>query len=435
VNQFSYYQEKVFGDGLGENVLFGPQNPPLPSAGAIGSYASTNFELLPGNANTHLNVFIFESMFVDPPSEPLHGESGARVLLGEALNLGAVNSTTSSSTVGLARRAIQTYCLLGDPTTPMETGAPRLFATANAQPVVSGVRYQPGAPGDSVAFVLDLVDESRIDDLTLTVTGEGARPVDPSEYVVTPTFPDTANGGEGRTYQVVWTVRPQAKDADFNVSIQDRGGLASSFTLPLRLETRLFANNQAVNDGDTAPTSGTYQFVVSSPAQLFPADFDFKVDGAVPAGLAITPAPTDSSQRLWVLSWPAVFATGSHDVVLTLPGGATRRVSFLTSSEARVALNNVFAFPSPFAQPPVTFNFTLNSDQPATVAVKVYSVSGSLVYERVDTGVGPGYHQWQWDGTDQYGDPLANGTYLYNVIAEDDRGLKDVERGKVARVR
>jgi hypothetical protein len=174
---------------------------------------------------------------------------------------------------------------------------------------------------------------------------------------------------------------------------------------------------------------------VNSPAQLVPADFDFKVDGAVPAGLAIAPAPADSSRRLWVLSWPAVFATGSHDVVLALPGGATRRVSFLTSSEARVALNNVFAFPSPFAQPPVTFNFTLNSDQPATVAVKVYSVSGSLVYERVEPGVGPGYHQWVWDGNDAYGDALANGTYLYNVIAEDDRGMKDVERGKLARVR
>jgi hypothetical protein len=47
----------------------------------------------------------------------------------------------------------------------METGAPRMYATANDVPVVSGTRFQPGTPGDSIAFVVDLVDESRIDDL------------------------------------------------------------------------------------------------------------------------------------------------------------------------------------------------------------------------------------------------------------------------------
>jgi flagellar hook assembly protein FlgD len=100
-----------------------------------------------------------------------------------------------------------------------------------------------------------------------------------------------------------------------------------------------------------------------------------------------------------------------------------------------VALSKVFAFPSPFAAPPVTINFTLDSDRPSTVAVKVYSVSGSLVYQRVESAVSPGYHQWIWDGTDSYGAALANGTYLYNVVAEDDRGLKAVERGKLARLR
>jgi len=435
VNQFTFYKEKQFGDGLGENVLLGPQNPPRPSAGGIASYASTNFELLPSDPSgrTHLNVWLFRALFEDPPSEPLHGESGARVLLGEALTLGTINST--GAVFGIERRAAQTYCLLGDPAMPIETGAPRLYATANAQPVNSGVRFQPGAQGDSIAFAVDLVDESRIDDLTLTVTGEGARAVDPSEYVVTPSFPDTANGGSGRHYQLLWNARPQAKDTDFNVSIRDRGGLTSTFTLPVRLEAKLFANGQPINDGESGPTSGTYQYIVNSPAQLVPADFEVRLDGAPPAGLVITPAPTDSSRRLWVLSWPAQFATDNHVAEITFTGGATRSVTFTTSAEPRVVLQNVFAFPSPFAQPPVAFNFTLNSDQPATVAIKVYTVSGSLVFQRVEPGVQPGYHQWVWDGNDAYGDALANGTYLYNVIAEDDRGMKDVERGKLARVR
>jgi hypothetical protein len=175
--------------------------------------------------------------------------------------------------------------------------------------------------------------------------------------------------------------------------------------------------------------------VVNSPAQLLPADFDFKVDGGVPAGLVATPAATDSSRRLWTLNWPGAYDTGAHDAVLTLPGGAERRVSFNTSKEPRVALSNVFAFPVPFAKPPLTFNFTLSADQPATVALKIYTVSGSLVYQRVEPGVGPGYHQWIWQGTDAYADAIPNGTYLYLLIASDDRGLKSIERGKFARLR
>ena len=50
VNQFSRMTEKIVGDGLGENMILGPQNPPRPAAGAVASYASTNFELLPSDA-------------------------------------------------------------------------------------------------------------------------------------------------------------------------------------------------------------------------------------------------------------------------------------------------------------------------------------------------------------------------------------------------
>jgi len=386
-----------------------------------------------GSGLNHLNTWLFKALFVDPPHDQLAGQSGARVLLGEALTLGAVRAVPNL--FGAERRAIETYCLLGDPSTPMETGAPRMYATANDVPVVSGTRFQPGTPGDSIAFVVDLVDESRIDDLTLTITGEGARPVDPSEWSTTPSYPDTLNGGAGRRYLLTWNVRPGAKDQDLVISARDRNGLATTFILPLRLEMRLFANGQAIASGDIAPSAGPYQIVVSSPGQLTAANLGLTIDGLVPPDLVIAPAATDSSRRLWTLSWTGAYDTGTHEALVTFPGGIARRVTFLTSSEPRVALRSVFAFPTPFAGPPVTINFTLDADQPATVALKVYSVSGSLVYQRVETAVSPGYHQWAWDGRDEKADEIANGTYLYQVIAQDDRGLKSIERGKMARVR
>ena len=100
-----------------------------------------------------------------------------------------------------------------------------------------------------------------------------------------------------------------------------------------------------------------------------------------------------------------------------------------------MALKQVFTYPNPYAQAPVTFNFTLDSDAQADVLVKVYSVRGSLVYQRIERGLNPGYHQLVWDGRDAAGDELANGAYTYQVIATDDRGLTSIERGRLARLR
>jgi hypothetical protein len=435
VNQFSSIVEKTFGDALGENMVLGPQNPPRPTAGAIGSYASTNYELLPADhgGSNHLNVWLFRSLFVDPPHDALLGERGARVLLGEALNAGSARA--QGSVFGLEKRAVQTYLLLGDPATPINTGAPRLYATANDQAVTSGTRYQPGAVGDSVVLAVDLVDESRLDDIQLTVAGEGSRTVDPSEYAFSPDYPDTANGGGGRRYALTWTVRPEKKDADLVITTRDRSGLAASFRLPLVLEARLFGGGQPIAPGDVAPASGTFQFVVSSPAQLVAEDLSLLVDGEAVSAAIVAPAASDSSRRLWTVTWEGAYPTGSHRADVVIASGATRGVTFTTSTDARVALKQVFAFPTPFNRGPVYFNFTLDSDGPVDVLIKVFTVSGALVHQQEERGLNPGYHQLAWNGNDQRGDQLANGAYLYQVIAASDRGLHTVVRGRLARVR
>ena len=53
--------------------------------------------------------------------------------------------------------------------------------------------------------------------------------------------------------------------------------------------------------------------------------------------------------------------------------------------------------------------------------------SGKVVREISQAEIGPlrvGTHQteYAWDGRDQFGDKLANGVYLYKVIAKDENG-------------
>ena len=55
------------------------------------------------------------------------------------------------------------------------------------------------------------------------------------------------------------------------------------------------------------------------------------------------------------------------------------------------------------------------------------TVSGRIVKQIDQTTFGElriGTHQsdYVWDGRDDYGDQLANGVYLYRVVAEDETG-------------
>jgi flagellar hook assembly protein FlgD len=80
-------------------------------------------------------------------------------------------------------------------------------------------------------------------------------------------------------------------------------------------------------------------------------------------------------------------------------------------------LANAFNFPNPFDESGTVFSFSLVSDGPADVMIRVFTPSGRMIYERVERGLSPGYHQLAWDGRDHEGDLLGNGVYLCRVMA------------------
>jgi flagellar hook assembly protein FlgD len=82
------------------------------------------------------------------------------------------------------------------------------------------------------------------------------------------------------------------------------------------------------------------------------------------------------------------------------------------------------------------FLFRLTHD--ADVKIRVFTIAGRLVREMTHRGVG-GDNVVAWDGTDENGSPLANGTYLFKLEAERraaDGSLENDEVvGKVVRMR
>ncbi len=94
---------------------------------------------------------------------------------------------------------------------------------------------------------------------------------------------------------------------------------------------------------------------------------------------------------------------------------------------ANASISNVLNYPNPFSTQ-TYFVYTLTgSEAPTDFRVQIYTVSGRLVRELTQTDLGPlrvGTHRtdFPWDGTDSYGDPLANGVYLYRILAKDAEG-------------
>ena len=83
-------------------------------------------------------------------------------------------------------------------------------------------------------------------------------------------------------------------------------------------------------------------------------------------------------------------------------------------------LTPVFNYPNPFSTR-TQFVFTLTGDElPSIFQVDIYTISGRLVRQLDlrawgDLHIGQNLSTLEWDGTDDYGDRLANGVYLYKV--------------------
>jgi flagellar hook assembly protein FlgD len=72
--------------------------------------------------------------------------------------------------------------------------------------------------------------------------------------------------------------------------------------------------------------------------------------------------------------------------------------------------------------------FTLTGNQvPSDMRIQIMTVSGKVIREitQAELGnikIGQNLTEYKWDGTDQFGDKLANGVYLYRVIVKDANG-------------
>lgn len=145
------------------------------------------------------------------------------------------------------------------------------------------------------------------------------------------------------------------------------------------------------------------------------------------------PAQSDNTANTAKLEWtPAFQSDGTYTLTVQaqdVTGNASGKLDYKVSFKIITApsISNVLNYPNPFSTS-TRFVYTLTGEEPpADFKIQIMTISGRIVRELSQTDLGPlriGTHQTEnaWDGTDEYGNRLANGVYLYRLLARDRNG-------------
>jgi hypothetical protein len=434
-NAFGNPQEATNNNGpsVGETMLT------LAGRGAVASYASSAYELVPSSGSYHLNVEFARSLFENPPHDDEMGrgvtDRGARVVLGEAIALTMLNFLPTVPPYSGESGVSLTYNLLGDPATRLWVGPAQITVTVNGQPVTSGEPVRLSSGGDVLQIEAELVSNVAIDTIRVFRTDAGGTSeLDPALYTLTPAFPDTsASGRGGRRYHLSYTTALASGQETFTLQLTDRYDIRASFDIVFEFQTQLFAGGVPVQAGDVVAPDAALTLLVLSPGTVNPDSLELEVDGT-PQAFTWTLTRGDTTGRQYLLAWEhAPYASGAHVVRLRAPGGLVLESPFRV--EGRFALADALAFPNPFDDDAGTrFVFTLTGDSPTDVLVRVFTASGRRIYEARVDGLPPGHHEIPWDGRDAEGQKLANGVYFFKLVAHGSSGTSAYD-GRLVKLR
>lgn len=100
--------------------------------------------------------------------------------------------------------------------------------------------------------------------------------------------------------------------------------------------------------------------------------------------------------------------------------------------ESKLKITNVRNYPNP-CRGKISFTYSLSQDA-RDVTIKIYSITGRLIKTIHHTSGYRNYNLVNWDGRDGDGNSIANGVYLYQIIARSPKG-RNAGRGKLVVLR
>jgi hypothetical protein len=436
------------GDCLGERLLL------YPNGGSIATVASTGYEWL--TSNDIVQYTTFSSWFGAAGRLADDITNDPHTLLGEIM-IGAKNllaATGSRANEGM----VESYITLGDPGLRIDIAPPRIRVWQDAgsdpwndpsepDPVISGSSLRALTVDASSTFLAGtLFDEAPIDSAWVSIERNGGSvPVPASAYELIAGEIDEIDGIDRvRSFTLRYDHPIDTDDYDLVVHAVDINQRERQFRLEARVDVT-FSRLDGRGDVVPLPKGGlirggeTVQIDVTAPVGLSASDVDLLLDG-VPLSGTTEMLDDDGGARGgdrsygWRLTRtvPIDISRGTHTLALRWLNGGEMLTKEITVSSQAFRLDRFFAYPSPFADETAFFYRVTQPLQSATV--KIYTVAGRLVRTLDQPFPSVDLNQIPWDGRDEDGDHVANGTYLYRLELVGPDGKPIVEQGKVARV-
>ncbi len=126
---------------------------------------------------------------------------------------------------------------------------------------------------------------------------------------------------------------------------------------------------------------------------------------------------------------------GTHTITIkawdNFNNSSVQTTTFQVVSEDELVLQDVYNYPNPFSS---STTFTFYASQSCEVKIKIYTTRGTLIQTLEGILAEPAINQVYWDGLDRDGDELANGVYLYKIIAKARQGSKTIKAEKIGKL-
>jgi hypothetical protein len=263
---------------------------------------------------------------------------------------------------------------------------------------------------------------------------------------------NTRDFAPATTYKITAEAKPPANCPEyfiFNNIIDNRFYVSRDSVKP---EYKITIDGKEIINGDVVSANPTIEISLkdNSPLPLKSEYFTLvmnnipiEVVGADDTSktkpkFSYTPYPNSEAKIVWTPK----LSDGSY-VLEVLAKDASGNFFDSTSSKTVFSvynnfdLVNVLNYPNPFKND-TYFTFELRGDYKKIeeCRIRIFTVAGRLIKEiSVPAGkLQSGFNKIYWDGKDQDGDNIANGTYLYKMIIKNDGKTKDITQ-KLSKVK
>lgn len=408
--------------------------------GASAAYGSSGYEYI--DANKIFGEYIFRRWLRYPPATRVVGdgdEHRSRWLLGELLWAAEADVLAVLGANSTYREMISQYALLGDPLMVLDAGEAEVQATlveGSGTPISGEVDLVATDETNQRQIMIAARDEAGID--RIEILDEAGN--DLAAQIATEVLPGGVEDHQDVQYDLLVPIRPL--DHSLTVKVFDTGGPLDSdrhYELVLNMaQEGEFSVGGEVIDPEAfvfSPEEPVAFTATISGAAWFTGDMEMTLTSD---NLELSNISFDlGKSREMTLQFTATApegTSGDRSVVLTVDGFQTTHMLQATGAELPLAsIENLVNYPNPMRQS-TRFVFESGASSGQGV-IRVFSVAGRHVARIPFQFSGGGSGIISWDGRDNEGDQLGNGTYLYRVEMDTPAGhiTSDMQRLVVMR--